>query len=547
MATLTKGKTFSNGELVTPANLHALVDSATVANIVNADIAANAAIADTKLATISTANKVAQSAVTNLTTDLAGKAASIHQHAIADTTGLQTALDGKQASGSYAPATGIAPSAITGTAVITTDSRLSDARPPLSHTHDDRYYTETEMNTLLAGKQASGSYAPATGIAATAITGTAVITTDSRLSDARTPTSHTHDDRYYTETEIDTKLSGLPVSGHTHTIANVTGLQTALDGKQASGSYAAASHTHDASAITSGTLANARTTATSANTANAIVARDASGDFSAGKINGVTVGMGGGSQFTNTAVGYNSLLVNFPGGSTNTAVGSFSLLANTLGSYNVAIGGNALLNNTTGNGNTAIGAQALEVGNNFSNCSGVGHFAQVTGSNQVQLGRSTATTYAYGAVQDRSDVRDKADIRDTTLGLDFVKALRPVDFRWDYREDYRPFAPTLPAQDASAEEKAAYKAALNKWQEDVKLANITHDGSKKRNRYHHGLIAQEVKAVLDAQGLDFGGYQDHSIKGGDDVLSLGYEELIAPLIKAVQELAAEVAALKAGK
>jgi hypothetical protein len=100
------------------------------------------------------------------------------------------------------------------------------------------------MNTLLAGKQASGSYAPASGIAPSAITGTAVITTDSRLSDARTPTTHTHDDRYYTETEIDTKLSGLPVSGHTHTIAQVTGLQTALDGKQASGSYAAATHTH---------------------------------------------------------------------------------------------------------------------------------------------------------------------------------------------------------------------------------------------------------------------------------------------------------------
>jgi hypothetical protein len=277
MATITKGKTFTNGELVTPANLHQMVDSATVANIVNADIAANAAIADTKLATISTANKVSQSAVTNLTTDLAGKAASIHQHAISDTTGLQTALDGKaaashthtianvtglqtaldgkQASGSYAPATGIAPSAITGTAVITTDSRLSDARTPISHTHDDRYYTETEMNTLLAGKQASGSYAPATGIAPSAITGTAVITTDSRLSDARTPTTHTHDDRYYTETEMNTLLAG----------------------KQASGSYAASSHTHSAADITSGTLSNSRTTATSEATANAIVARESSG------------------------------------------------------------------------------------------------------------------------------------------------------------------------------------------------------------------------------------------------------------------------------
>lgn len=41
-----------------------------------------------------------------------------------------------------------------------------------------------------------------------------------------------------------------PPSAHTHPIADVTGLQTALDGKQASGSYAAASHTHATSEVT---------------------------------------------------------------------------------------------------------------------------------------------------------------------------------------------------------------------------------------------------------------------------------------------------------
>lgn len=55
--------------------------------------------------------------------------------AISSISGLQTALDGKQAAGNYAPATGISPSAISGTAVITTDARLSDARQPLTHTH----------------------------------------------------------------------------------------------------------------------------------------------------------------------------------------------------------------------------------------------------------------------------------------------------------------------------------------------------------------------------------------------------------------------------
>jgi hypothetical protein len=64
MATITKGKTFINGETVTPAKIHQLVDAATVTNIVNADISNTAAIAATKLATISTAGKVSNSATT---------------------------------------------------------------------------------------------------------------------------------------------------------------------------------------------------------------------------------------------------------------------------------------------------------------------------------------------------------------------------------------------------------------------------------------------------------------------------------------------------
>jgi hypothetical protein len=40
------------------------------------------------------------------------------------------------------------------------------------------------------------------------------------------------------------------LASHTHSIANVTGLQTALDGKQASGSYAAATHSHIISDVT---------------------------------------------------------------------------------------------------------------------------------------------------------------------------------------------------------------------------------------------------------------------------------------------------------
>lgn len=58
--------------------------------------------------------------------------------------------------------------------------------------------------------------------------------------DAKAASSHSHDDVYYTETEMDTLLSGKANSSHTHTIANITNLQTTLDGKAASG------HTHSA-------------------------------------------------------------------------------------------------------------------------------------------------------------------------------------------------------------------------------------------------------------------------------------------------------------
>ena len=70
------------------------------------------------------------------------------------------------------------------------------------------------------------------------------------------------------------------------------------------------------------------------------------------------------------------------------------------------------------------------------------------------------------------------------------------------------------------------------------------DGSKVRSRYHSGFIAQEVKEVIDEIGLDFGGYQDHSVNGGKDVLSLGYDEFIAPMVKAIQELSQQVKTLQ---
>lgn len=238
----------------------------------------------------------------------------------------------------------------------------------------------------------------------------------------------------------------------------------------------------------------------------------------------------------NTALGAYALTASTTGGY-NTAVGSNALSANAVGGIsNTAVGSAALAANTAGSGNTAIGNSCLSSNTTLSNCSGLGQNAAVTASNQVQLGNSSTTTYVYGTVQNRSDLRDKADVKGTELGLDFINALRPVDYRWDMREDYAPAKPADIPLDADDATKAKYKEDLDAWLEACKHENIVRDGSKKRSRYHHGLIAQEVQSAVKALGTDFGGLQDHKLDGGHDVLSIGYDELIAPLIKAVQEL-----------
>lgn len=222
----------------------------------------------------------------------------------------------------------------------------------------------------------------------------------------------------------------------------------------------------------------------------------------------------------NIAVGTASLYCNTEGW-TNVALGADALNKNTTGNNNVALGDSALCDNETGSYNTAIGHDSLRNNNNYGWCTGLGRNSAVTGHNQVQLGSTDETTYCYGSIQNRSDERDKVDIRETDLGLDFIKALRPVKFRWNYREAYK---------------------EIN---EEGNTIHLKNDGSKARKRFHEGLIAQEVKRVMDDMGVEFAGYQDHSVNGGEDVLSIGYMELISPLIKAVQELSKEVENLKA--
>ena len=105
-----------------------------------------------------------------------------------------------------------------------------------SHSHDDRYYTETEINNIFADLEVTlneafdeleDGYEAADIILQTAING-------------KSPLGHTHDDRYFTETEINNKLAGYSATGHNHDDkyyteteidAKVTTLQSNIDGK----------------------------------------------------------------------------------------------------------------------------------------------------------------------------------------------------------------------------------------------------------------------------------------------------------------------------
>ena len=358
-------------------------------------------------------------------------------------------------------------------------------------------------------------------------------------------------------------------TGGTNTATGYGALQSNTTGgsNTATGSAALASNTTGSQNTATGFVALQLNTTGSQNTATGYYAlsnnttgnfNTATGYYALYSQNNPTITAGSfvvGASYIITSVGTTNFMligaVSSSVGTVFTATGAGTGTGTaTLNHQSVADGYNASYNNLSGHNTTSIGFAALFANTAYYNVTGVGANTAVTGSNQVQLGDSATTTYAYGAVQDRSDIRDKADVRDTTLGLEFINSIRPVDFRWDKREDYRTDAPvktTIEKEEFETDESfksrqyaidADFKIVNDAWLESNKLENITHDGSKKRNRYHHGVIAQELPT-------GFGGLQHHAINGGDDVYSVGYEEFIAPLIKAIQELSTRLDVLEA--
>jgi len=113
--------------------------------------------------------------------------------------------------------------------------------------------------------------------------------------------------------------------------------------------------------------------------------------------------------------------------------------------------------------------------------------------NSIDLGSSTLAwqdIYYEGTLNDTSDRRYKIDIVDDTLGLDFIQKLKPVTYKMK---------------------------------------------SDARGLTHHGFIAQDIEST---------GHTFHGVRlntdGDQGKYTLDYTQLIAPLVKAVQEIAAEL-------
>ena len=96
--------------------------------------------------------------------------------------------------------------------VMGSDSRLTDSRTPTSHSHT--VSDISDFPSLPTFGSAATRNVPASGDAAN---GEVVLGADSRLSDSRTPTSHSH-----TVSDISDFPSTMPPTSHTHTASDIS-------------------------------------------------------------------------------------------------------------------------------------------------------------------------------------------------------------------------------------------------------------------------------------------------------------------------------------
>jgi hypothetical protein len=193
----------------------------------------------------------------------------------------------------------------------------------------------------------------------------------------------------------------------------------------------------------------------------------------------------------NTTLGYKSM-EDLTSAQYNTAVGINAGGGISTGSFNTILGGysgNPAGKLTTGSYNVLLGVNAQGSTATVNN--------EVSIFNNSVFARFQGSAVAWSFV---SDKRDKKDIKDLELGLDFVDKLKPRKFKWNLRSSDKD------------------------------------DGAEAS-----GFIAQEIKETLDESGIDYTG-----IVNTDDPnqYTVAQANIIPMLVKAIQELKAEIEILK---
>jgi hypothetical protein len=312
-------------------------------------------------------------------------------------------------------------------------------------------------------------------------------------------------------------------TGSFNTATGYTALEdnTTADSNTAYGAYALGANTTGAENVALGKSALTANTTASSNTA-----------VGTESLQSNTTGA------DNSAVGLGALKTNTTA-SNNTAVGKYALLFNTTGTQNTAVGTDAGKNITTGSYNITVGYKAgahdVDITTGQQNTV-IGAYADTGASDAIQVniigynvtGAEGYTTVGVGTDDIRaahgnitwatvSDERVKKDIEDATVGLAFINDLRPVTFNYKNKGD-------LPENFKGYEEGSTEVY--------------------KNSKTQHGFIAQEVKAAIDKHSDIKEGF---AMWDDDDPTSqqrVGETAVIPVLVKAVQELSAQIEELK---
>jgi hypothetical protein len=229
---------------------------------------------------------------------------------------------------------------------------------------------------------------------------------------------------------------------------------------------------------------------------------------------------------------------------TDRSISALNLNANgnisTVGSGNISTGTGIIYSNgTSGNRNyfsyyNTISSQSISGGY------GIDSDWAPNSDNTYNLGQATSAGYSANRRWQRlysnnttistSDIRAKKDISDSPLGLDFITSLRPVNYRW------------ITGNQKVVKDADGNGIVIGETAEGKPIYQMEEIPGK---RLHYGFIAQEVKAALDASGVeDFAGWVQDDTSDPNSTQSLSYEQFIAPLVKAVQELTNRVKQLE---